>query len=120
MQQTSTFRCQKLDPFYSKFRGKLNEFIPSLQRQQEAAQKKHVKKSMHQVFDKCFLQFFIKMFLPTIDVFSILGSLECLMTNLLCAFHSLQFPLGGSSFQLTSKYGKYNEFTKWQYKKYVL
>ena len=32
-QQTSTFRCQKLDLFYSKFQAELNEYIPSVQKQ---------------------------------------------------------------------------------------
>ena len=32
-QHTSSFRHQKLDPFYSKFRAELNDFIRSLQKQ---------------------------------------------------------------------------------------
>ena len=38
-QQTSTFRRQKIDPFYLKFRAELNEFVLRLQTQQEEAQK---------------------------------------------------------------------------------
>ena len=37
-QQTSTFRRQKIDSFYLKFKAELNEFIPKLQKQQEKAQ----------------------------------------------------------------------------------
>ena len=35
VQQTSTFRRQKLDPFYLTFIAELNEFILRVQKQQE-------------------------------------------------------------------------------------
>ena len=38
-QQTSTFRRQKIDPFYLKFRAELNQFVSRLQKQQEEAHK---------------------------------------------------------------------------------
>ena len=37
-QQPSAFRCQKIHPFYLKFREKLNEFVRRIEKQQEKAQ----------------------------------------------------------------------------------
>ena len=72
-----------------------------------------VKKSWCQVFSLCFLHFFICKISPSLDLSSIWGCLELLMSNQSHTSYSLHFSLCSNSLQVPTKYDRFDKYVQY-------